>query len=258
MLQREQRNENGCHNSYTLEVKGLTKAYGAHPVLENVSFSLGRGEVLGLLGPNGSGKTTLVKILCGLLRAGKGDVAILDRDYDSGRLDIYRRLGVFLDGEDHFSDLTLHENLTLEARVREIPHVKETVESWLQYFELSERRNRLASECSKGMKKKLGLCIALMHRPELVLLDEPFEGLDPVASLRLLNLLQSYREKGGSVVLTSHTLHLLPGVLDRAGFIVEGQLIEEQGGAIAQANLVQTYRSYYQSPWEPRCPVSWP
>ena len=241
-----------------VQIHKLEKNFGAHRVLNQLDFELRSGEIFGLLGPNGCGKTTLVKILSGLLNPRKGKVCVLGHTYEKDRIDIYKKIGVFLDEQDHFAELTLYEHLLLEARIRKIERGKETCESFLRFFDLWDRKDRLAVHGSKGMKKKLGLCLALLHRPLLVLLDEPFEGLDPVASQQLCRILQSLKKLGSSVFMTSHTLHLLPGLLDRTGFLSGGRIVEQETASMNHQDLVLRYGAYYPSegsksalmPWE--------
>jgi len=230
-----------------IQVEGLSKSYGTHQVLKQVNFELGKGEIYGLLGPNGSGKTTFIQVLAGMISPQSGTVTLNGHSYADKRIQIYQDLGVFLDENAFFTELTIQEQMLLEAGIRKVDSRVEACERFLHFFDLWEKRNELTVHGSKGMKKKLGLSLALIHKPKVVLLDEPFEGLDPIASRKLIKFLQHLKNENVSIVLTSHTLHLLPELLDRVGFMKDGQILEEDIVGWTRSQMAKKYIEYFQS-----------
>ncbi len=238
-------------NKYILELNNVSKSYSGQQVIDKLDLTLDKGQVFGLLGPNGSGKTTIIELLAGTIRPEFGNVKIFGRNYRHDRIKIYRDLGVFLSRHELYSELSVYEHLLLESRARKLKNNIRTCERFLKYFDLWEQRHKLAIHGSKGMQKKLGLCLALVHRPKLLLLDEPFEGLDPIARKKLVLLIQSQRENGVSFFITSHTLHILPELLDRVGFVVDGKIIEDNH----IDSLDEKYIECYQTELSGGCPL---
>jgi ABC-2 type transport system ATP-binding protein len=210
----------------SIEIEGLVKRYGDHPAVQGVSFSVEEGEAFGYLGPNGAGKTTTIRCLLGLIRAQGGRLRLLGRDIPGDLLAVAGEVG-HLPGElGLWPQLTGRECLdylgSLSGRVA-LDRTKELCER----FELSEADlDRQVRLYSRGMKQKIGLIQTFQHRPRVVILDEPTEGLDPVMKERFLELLQEHRRQGGTVFLSSHILSEVERATDRVAVLRSGRLVK--------------------------------
>jgi heme exporter protein A len=207
-------------------VSGVSRAYGRRRALHGVSFGASRGDIIGVLGPNGAGKSTLLGIISTLLRPTSGTVAY----GTSGPVDpaaVRSRLGVL--GHDLFlyPELTARENLTFFAGLYGCAHVAARVNDALARAGLTARADDAAVGFSRGMRQRLALERALIHDPRLILLDEPFTGLDEASASALLASLRALRADGRIVVLATHDLDLADGLLDKALFLRDGRLLEE-------------------------------
>ena len=207
-----------------VDVDGLTFTYasGTSPAVRNLSFRIDRGEVFGFLGPNGAGKSTTQKVLIGLLRGYRGAVSVLGRDVADWGADYYERIGVSFELPNHYLRLTGTENLSyFRALYRGETRRPEAL---LEMVGLAEDGERLVSEYSKGMKTRLGVARALLNEPQLIFLDEPTVGLDPVSGRRIRNLVREMKEAGRTVFLTTHDMTVADDLCDRVAFIVNGEI----------------------------------
>ncbi|ASU83344.1 lantibiotic ABC transporter ATP-binding protein [Nocardiopsis gilva YIM 90087] len=200
-----------------LRISGLTKTLGGHRALNGVNLRVGAGEVYGLLGPNGAGKTTLMKIISGLLRADGGQVELLGRPFDRSSL---RSVGSLVEGPGLWPRLNAEEHLRLHARLRGVP--EETGPELLRTVGMEEVSRRRVSAFSLGMRWRLGIAIALLARPRLLVLDEPTNGLDPVGMRDMRELLRRLAGEGVTVFVSSHQLDQVSRICDRVGVIAEG------------------------------------
>lgn len=209
-----------------VDVEDLAFTYrGANaPTLAGVSLQVHQGEVMGLLGPSGAGKSTLQRVLTGLLRGYRGSVRVLGREISAWGRQVYERLGVSFETPVSFGTLTLRENLAYTARLYSRP--TRPPEQVLAAVGLADDAGARAAHMSKGMGVRLNVARALLHDPELVFLDEPTSGLDPVGVARMEALIASLRERGRSVVITTHDMVLARQACDRVGFVVDGRLVE--------------------------------
>jgi ABC-2 type transport system ATP-binding protein len=194
-------------------------------VLRGVSFSVGRGEIFGFLGPNGAGKTTTLKILIGLIRqtSGRADLFGLP----AGNVDVHRRIG-FLPESPYFYDyLTAEEFLQFYGRLAglEGADLSQRVTSMLELLGLLEARNRQLRKFSKGMLQRVGLAQALIHDPELVILDEPMSGLDPLGRKEIRDVILHLRERGKTVFFSTHIIPDVEMICDRVAVIVKGEVV---------------------------------
>ena len=190
--------------------------------VNGVSFSINKGEIFGFLGPNGAGKTTTQKVIIGLLRGYGGNVEILGKDLRNWKTDLYNRIGVGFELPNHYQKLTALENLELFAsfyRRRTIPTMK-----LLEMVELDKDAHQRVVTFSKGMKSKLNFARSLLNDPEILFLDEPTTGLDPVNSRLIKNIIKQQRKDGKAIFLTTHNMTDADELCDRVGFIVEGKL----------------------------------
>ena len=216
----------GTFDFDAVTVSGVSRAYGRRRALHGVSFGASRGDIIGVLGPNGAGKSTLLGIVSTLLRPTSGTVA-----YGTSELAdpaaVRSRLGVL--GHDLFlyPELTARENLTFFAGLYGCADVAARVDDALARAGLAARADDAAVGFSRGMRQRLALERALIHDPRLVLLDEPFTGLDETSASALLARLRALRADGRIVVLATHDLDLADGLLDKALFLRDGRLLEE-------------------------------
>ena len=207
-----------------LKVQNLEFTYpkSNKKAVNGVSFGIKKGEIFGFLGPNGAGKTTTQKVIIGLLRGYGGNVEILGKNLQSWKTDLYNRIGVGFELPNHYQKLTALENLELFAsfyRRRTIPPMQ-----LLKMVELEEDANQRVGTFSKGMKSKLNFARSLLNDPEILFLDEPTTGLDPVNSRLIKNIIKQERKKGKAIFLTTHNMNDADELCGRVGFIVEGKL----------------------------------
>ena len=210
-----------------LEIRHLTKRYGALTAIHDVSFEVRAGEVLGLLGPNGSGKSTTVKILTGLLQPTSGDV-LLDGADAFATLDAYKSILGYVPEEPHlYSYLTGPEYLRLVGRLRGVPEaaLDHKIDRFLQLLGIYDDRYQTLSSYSKGMRQKVLLIAAVLHNPRIVILDEPFSGLDVSAARVLKGFVRTIADEGKLVVFSSHVLEVVEQVCSRVVILKDGRMV---------------------------------
>ncbi len=205
-----------------IETDGLSKRYGPHRGIEDVSIAVEGGEVFGLLGPNGAGKTTMIRTLLDIIRPSAGAARILGLDCQRDAVAIRRRLGNLPGDFGYGKHASGSQALKLLARLRGVRNV-ERAEELARRF--GADLDRPLGQLSRGNRQKVGLILAVFHRPELLILDEPTTGLDPLRQEEFLALVQEERERGATVFLSSHELDEVERVCDRVGIIREGRLI---------------------------------
>jgi ABC-2 type transport system ATP-binding protein len=187
-----------------IDVHDVTKRFGHRTVVNRVTLQVRRGEIYGFLGPNGSGKTTFLRMLCGLLTPDAGHGTCLGLDLRTQSAAIKERVGYLTQRFSFYEDLSLEENLDFVARLYGVPRRREAVARSLETLGLSERRRQLAGELSGGWKQRLALAACLIHRPELLLLDEPTAGVDPKARRDFWEELHRLAAAGITVLITTH------------------------------------------------------
>jgi len=200
----------------------FTYARAAKPAIRELSFAVERGEILGFLGPSGAGKSTTQKILIGLLKGYQGQVTVFGQDLTSWKSDYYERIGVSFEMPNHFLKLTALENLAYFASL----YSRETLkpQTLLGMVGLGEDGKTPVGQYSKGMKNRLNVARALLHNPELLFMDEPTTGLDPVNARLVKDLIQAQKQAGKTVFLTTHNMSVAEELCDRVAFIVDGQI----------------------------------
>jgi fluoroquinolone transport system ATP-binding protein len=207
-----------------ITVHGLRYTYpkADEPAVDGLEFGVERAEIFGLLGPNGAGKSTTQKILIGLLRGYAGEVSVLGRPLADWGPDYYERIGVAFEFPSHFLKLTGRENLTyFGALYRDGTLASEKLLEWV---DLAADGDVPVSHYSKGMKVRLSVARALLNDPDLLFLDEPSAGLDPVSARRIKELVRAQRDAGKTVFLTTHDMVLADELCDRVAFIVDGRI----------------------------------
>ncbi len=209
-----------------IETRGLTKQFGNFVAVDNLSLSVSKGAIFGFLGPNGSGKSTTVKMLTGILKPSAGDAFIDGSSIHNDALTIKRKIGVLPEDLALFDALTIWEHLRLCGPIYGLT-VKETesrAEELLRHLDLFPDRHTFVEQSSFGMKKKCALAMALLHNPKVLFLDEPFEGIDPVSSRSIRDLLTLMSSRGVTIFVTSHILEVVERLVDSIAVIVHGEV----------------------------------
>ena len=210
-------------------VDGMTFSYGRGNVLHGLSFAVGRGEVVGLLGPNGAGKSTIIKILTGILAPGPGTIHVASCSLPDESTEAKKRVGYVPESGGLFESLTGQEFLEFMGRLREVPEdsLQLRIARFLDLFGLAGDRLGRIDSYSKGMRQKTLLSAALLHDPDVVMLDEPLSGLDVNSSLIVRDLIAALAAQGKAVLYSSHVLDAVERVCDRALIIHQGRLLAD-------------------------------
>jgi ABC-2 type transport system ATP-binding protein len=187
-----------------IDVRGLTKKFGDKIVVNNVDLKVREGEIVGFLGPNGSGKTTTIRMICGLLKPTAGEGTCLGHDILRESEEIKREAGYMTQRFSFYEDLTIRENLEFVARLYGLPDVKKSVDETLEGLGLKSRQKQLAGTLSGGWKQRLALAACIMHKPRLLLLDEPTAGVDPKARREFWDEIHRLAEEGLTVLVSTH------------------------------------------------------
>jgi ABC-2 type transport system ATP-binding protein len=212
-----------------VETRGLTREFGSLRAVDGIDLAVPAGSFFGFLGPNGAGKSTTIKCLTGLLKPSSGTMRILGIDPLADPVAVKRKIGVVPEDLALFDRLTAHETLTFIAEVHGLdPEVtKARASDLLALMDLQSASSTLVTDFSHGMRKKLSLAAALLPAPRLLFLDEPFEGIDAVASRQIRDLLQSFVARGGTIFLTSHILEIVERLSTHIGVIAGGRLVAQ-------------------------------
>jgi len=202
-----------------LETRGLKKLYGKQPAVSDVSLKIPKGSIYGLLGPNGAGKSTTLKMLTGLLYPSAGEIIVFNEPWQRKHLE---RIGALIESPALYGNLTAVENLLVHTKLMGLP--KERIDEVLEIVDLKDTGKKLAGRFSLGMKQRLGIAIALLGHPDLLILDEPTNGLDPIGIQELRELIRSFPQRGITVILSSHILAEVAQLVDHIGIISDGEL----------------------------------
>ncbi len=210
-----------------LEVRNLIKRYNRIPAVNDVTFTIRPGEVLGYLGPNGAGKSTTVKVLIGLLEPTSGDIVFNGQDVRGDWTGFQRRLGYVPEEPHLYPQLSGREYLQLVGRLRGLPRgtLEPRMDEMLRLFSLWEDRHTALSSYSKGMRQKILLSAALLHDPELLILDEPFSGLDVNTALVLRSLVRALAEAGKIILYSSHVLEVVERICSSVLILRKGRVV---------------------------------
>ena len=203
-----------------LETRELTKNFSGQLAVNGVSLEIKRNTIYGLLGPNGAGKSTTLKMILGLLRPTKGEILF---DGESWKREHLAKIGSLIEEPALYGNLTAEENLLVHTKLLGVP--KDKIYEVLETVDLKDTGSKCVSQFSHGMKERLGIAIALLNDPALLILDEPTNGLDPVGIQELRELIATFPKKGMTVILSSHILSEVEQVVDEIGIINKGQLM---------------------------------
>lgn len=225
---------------YILETKNLCRHFGKHLAVNNVSLKVKPNTIYGLLGPNGAGKSTTLKMITGLLRHNEGQLYINGELWKRKHLE---DIGALIEYPAIYGNLTAVENLTIHAKLMGIP--KNKIDEILDIVDLKNTGSKISSHFSLGMKQRLGVAIALLGNPKILILDEPTNGLDPIAITQMRELIRSFPEKGITVILSSHVLTEVSQIVDNIGIISNGKL-KYQGPINKDQNLETLFMKVVQ------------
>ena len=214
-------------SDFVIETRGLTKVYGEQTAVNSVNLHVRAGRIYGLLGRNGAGKTTIMKMILGLAPITSGEVDVFGQNIKGREKQIYPRIGAIIENPGFYPNLTGTENLKIFAEMLGIYH-HNAVKSALEVVGLPYRDKKLFSKYSLGMKQRLGIANAILHDPELLILDEPTNGLDPIGIAEVRNFIKDLSvERGKTILISSHILSEISLLADDIGIIDHGVLLEE-------------------------------
>ena len=225
-----------------IEVRGLVKAFGMKPVLRGLDFQVAQGEFVAVVGPNGAGKTTLLRILASLARPTMGEVRLAGLQLPAQSGAVRKILGVVSHQPLLYGDLSADQNLRFFGRMYGVPDLDDRISEVLSVVGLSPRRYDLVREYSRGMQQRLAIGRGILHRPELLLFDEPHTGLDPDAANMLDGLLEKVTGEGRTVVMTSHDLMRAGELASRVDILSGGKIARSvQRGELGPGELNRMY-----------------
>ncbi len=217
-----------------LRIDSLCKSYGEVKAVRGVSISLRRGEILGLLGPNGSGKSTTMKVVLGILKPDSGSVSVYGHDVSSNPVDVKRRMGYVPETPQLYEFLTGMEYTDFVAEMYGVPPAerRERINHFLAGLQLAGHENEMISGYSQGMKQKIALISALVHKPKILVLDEALNGLDPRSAKLVKDLLRELTAEGVSILFSTHVLEIAQALCDRVAIMYQGTILAE--GTVAE------------------------
>jgi ABC-2 type transport system ATP-binding protein len=210
-----------------VEVQRMVKAFGEHQAVKGVSFTMGAGEIFGLLGPNGAGKSTTINMMCGYMEPTSGDTLIDGRSISKEPLKVKREIGVVPQEIALYKDLTALENLEFFSEIYGIPKKERRprAEEVLQFVGLYERRKEEVKTFSGGMQRRINMAIAMMHRPSLLLMDEPTVGVDPQSRENIFDTIEKLRDQGTTILYTTHYMEEAERLCNHIAIMDEGHII---------------------------------
>jgi ABC-2 type transport system ATP-binding protein len=231
-----------------LETRALRRTFDSMVAVDNLHLVVERQQFFGFLGPNGAGKSTTIKMLTGLLRPTSGSIRILGYDLEKNSVEVKRRIGVVPEGLALFERLTGTQLLNFVGRMYGLDRkvAAERTAELLEFMDLADSAGTLVVDYSHGMKKKIALAAAVIHGPEILFLDEPFEGVDAIAATTLKRLLQRFIAHGGTIFLTSHVLEVVERLCTHIGIIQNGRLVA--GGSLDQLRAGVKVAGHEHSP----------
>lgn len=224
-----------------IRVNGLTKDYGTRRALHDITFDANQGEIVGFLGPNGAGKTTTMRILTGYMPPTDGSAVVAGYDIVEESLEVRKRVGYLPETVPLYTDMTALEYLKFMAELRHIPNAEARAYETLEQVNLADRAEGFIGNFSKGMRQRVGLAQALIHRPEVLILDEPTIGLDPAQVVEIRNVIKEIG-KDRTVLLSTHILTEAQNLCDRVLIINKGKIVAEDTPDNLQSRLMGSQR----------------
>ncbi len=222
-------------SKYVIKTKNLTKQYGTQKSVADLNIHVRQGRIYGLLGRNGAGKTTTMKMLLGLTQPTSGEVTIWGKPLRTNEKKLLPRIGSLIESPGFYPNLTAAENLRIFATLRGVPN-RNAIKNALDLVELPYQDKKLFSQYSLGMKQRLAIALAIMHDPELLILDEPINGLDPIGIAEVRTFIRDLcTERGKTILISSHILSEIALLADDIGIIDHGALLEEESLAELEA-----------------------
>lgn len=217
----------------SIEVKHLSKYYGEQAAVNDISFSIQQGEIVGFLGPNGAGKSTTMKIITGFIPATRGEVFVCGMRVDMDSLETRRKIGYLPENNPLYLDMYVREYLEFVGKIYKIKNLKARVDEMIQQVGLEVEQNKLIGTLSKGYRQRVGLAQAIIHDPEVLILDEPTSGLDPNQLVEIRDLIRKIgKEK--TVMLSTHIMQEVEAICDRVIIIKQGNLVADDSASNLQ------------------------
>ena len=210
----------------SITVKNLTKIYGEQKAVDNISFTVNKGEIVGFLGPNGAGKSTTMKMITGYLQPDAGDITVTDIDVTKEPLTAKKKVGYLPESNALYYDMYVKEYLDFIADIHQIGNRKSAIGNVIEQVGLTKEKNKKVGQLSKGYKQRVGLAAALLHNPEVLILDEPTSGLDPNQIVEIRNVIKE-QGKNKLVLFSSHILQEVEAICDRVIIINKGKIVAD-------------------------------
>jgi ABC-2 type transport system ATP-binding protein len=224
-----------------IQVEGLTKLYGEFVAVNELSFSVQSGKVMGLVGPNGAGKTTTLRCLAGIIPPARGAIRICDSDLAQDPIAAKKQLAFLTDEPRLFDYLTVWQHLNFVSRIYQVLNWEQLATPLLEELEIADKRDKLPGELSRGMKQKLAIACGLLHSPKVIYFDEPLTGLDPIGIRRMKNSILKRARDGAAIIISSHLLHLVQEICSHI-------LILKNGRKVIDGTITDITQKFSQQP----------
>jgi ABC-2 type transport system ATP-binding protein len=234
----------------SLQVAELVKIYGNQRAVDNISFQVNKGEIVGFLGPNGAGKSTTMKILTGYLKADSGDAFVCGINVKENAIEVKKKIGYLPEANPLYYDMYVKEYLEFVAGVHKISNQKTKINDVVDLTGLTIESKKKIGQLSKGYKQRVGLAAALVHDPEVLILDEPTSGLDPNQIIEIRNVIKQ-QGKSKTVIFSSHILQEVQAICDRVVIINKGKLVADDSIQNLRQTTMQMIRVAFKEPLEP-------
>jgi ABC-2 type transport system ATP-binding protein len=208
-----------------IEAHNLVREFGDVIAVNNISFSVGQGELFGLLGPNGSGKTTMIKLLTGQIRPTAGSATVLGLDVTKNPVGVRKRVGIIPEQETPPSFLSATEYLDFVGEVRHIPDIQKKADWWFDFLDFADKRDVLCKDLSRGTRQKLMFTQAFIHNPALALIDEPLINFDPIMQRKVKEYLTEYVRAGNTIFISTHILEVAEEICSKFAVLHKGKLL---------------------------------
>lgn len=209
---------------YIVQTENLSKSFGKEQAVSNINLKIRKGEIYGFLGPNGAGKTTTIRMLLGLMKPSSGTIKIFQKDLTKERINILAKVGSLVENPSYYPHLTAYENLEALRKILGVP--KSRIDEVLKIVRLKDAADKKVKGFSLGMKQRLGIAASLLHNPELLILDEPTNGLDPSGIIEIRNLIKRLPEEYGmTIIISSHLLSEIDQMATQVGIVTKGKMI---------------------------------